>query len=99
MTFVILGWDGPNAQTLRPQHRPAHLIRLKELEKQGRLVCAGPFSDKTGSLVIIEADTQQEAESFAQSDPYVQHGIFDRIEVHPFSKVLPETLIREMDEE
>ena len=89
MKFVILGWDGPNGQQLRPLHRPAHLKRLQTLEAQGRLVCAGPFGDQTGSLMIIEADSLQEAEAFAQEDPYLKHGIFDQVEVHPFTHVLP----------
>jgi len=90
MQFVILGWDGPTGQQLRPQHRPAHLERLQDLAAQGRLICAGPFGDQTGSLMIIEAGSLQEAEAFAQADPYLKNGIFDRVEVHPFTQVLPE---------
>ena len=89
MQFVILGWDGPNGQKLRPQYRPAHLERLQDLEAQGRLICAGPFGDHTGSLMMIKADSFQEAEAFAREDPYLKHGIFDRVEVHPFTHVLP----------
>ncbi len=89
MKFAILGWDGPDGQKLRPKHRQAHLGRLQNLEAQGLLICAGPFGDHTGSLVIIEADSLQDAETFAREDPYVKHGIFDRIEVHPFTQVLP----------
>ena len=90
MKYVILGWDGPEGQTKRPHHRPLHLDRLKKLHDQGRLICAGPFVDKAGSLIIIEADSLAEAEAFAQEDPYVVEGIFERIEVHPFKQVFPE---------
>jgi len=90
MKFVIIGWDGPEGQTKRPTHRPAHLERLKKLQDQGRLICAGPFTDKAGSLIIIEAESLSEAEAFAKEDPYVMEGIFERIEVHPFTQVLPE---------
>jgi len=90
MKFVIIGWDGPEGQTKRPLYRPAHLERLKTLQEKGRLVCAGPFSDKSGSLIIIEADSLLEAETFANEDPYVTKGIFERIEVHPFTQVLPD---------
>ena len=89
MKFVILGWDGPDGQKLRPIHRPEHLERLQGLVTQDRLICAGPFGDHTGSLIIIEADSLQDAESFAREDPYVRHGIFERFEVHPFTQVLP----------
>ena len=89
MKFVIIGWDGPEAQKKRPIHRPAHLERLNKLNEQGNLICAGPFADKAGSLIIIEADSLGEAERFAQEDPYLLEGIFERTEVHPFKQVIP----------
>ena len=90
MKFVIIGWDGPEGQAKRPLHRPAHLERLKKLQTQGKLICAGPFSDQAGSLMMIEADSLADAEAFAQADPYVLEGIFERVEVHPFKQVFPE---------
>lgn len=91
MKFVILGYDGPDGQEKRKLHRPAHLANLEPLVKQGRVVLAGPLTDKAGSLIIIEADSQAEAEAFAQTDPYTVHGVFARVEVHPFMQVLPKT--------
>ena len=89
MKFVIIGWDGPDAQRKRPIHRPTHLERLNKLNEQGKLICAGPFADKAGSLIIIEADSLGEAERFAQEDPYLLEGIFESTEVHPFNQVIP----------
>jgi uncharacterized protein len=89
MKFVIIGWDGPDGQSKRPLHRPEHLERLKKLNEKGKLLCAGPFSDQAGSLIIIETDYLAEAEAFAQDDPYVKEGVFERVEVHPFTQVLP----------
>ncbi|WP_447970668.1 YciI family protein [Nitrospira sp. M1] len=91
MKFVIIGHDGPEGLTKRPIHRPAHLERLKALDSQGRLILAGPFADHSGSLVIIDVDSQAEAETFAQEDPYTIHGVFQHVEIHPFTQVLPET--------
>ncbi len=89
MRFVILGFDGPDGQTKRPIHRPAHLARLQQLQAEGRLVLAGPFTDRSGSLIIMDAGSLTEAEAFANNDPYTVHGIFNRVEVHPFTEVLP----------
>jgi uncharacterized protein YciI len=89
MRYVILGFDGPDGHTRRPIYRPAHLARLERLHAEGRLVLAGPFSDRAGSLIIMDADSLAEAEAFAKDDPYTVHGIFNRIEVHPFTEVLP----------
>jgi uncharacterized protein len=89
MKFVILGFDGPNGQAKRKVHRPAHLARLEALDAKGRLILAGPFTDQSGSLIVIEAESLSEAQQFAKDDPYAIHGVFARVEVHPFTWVLP----------
>src|SRR5574341_2117696 len=89
MKFVILGFDGPNGEAKRKIHRPAHLANLEPLSAQGRVVLAGPLTDKTGSLIIIEADSLEDAQRFASEDPYTVNGVFERVEVHPFLQVLP----------
>ncbi len=89
MKFVILGFDGPDGQAKRKVHRPAHLANLEPLTRQGKVLLAGPFTDQTGSLIIIEASSLEEAQQFAADDPYTVHGIFERVEVHPFHQVLP----------
>lgn len=89
MKFVILGFDGPEGVARRKIHRPAHLARMEALDAQGRVVLAGPLTDKTGSLIVIEADSLAEAELFAKEDPYVLHGVFERVEIHPFMQVFP----------
>ncbi len=52
MKFVILGFDGPDGQAKRKIHRPAHLANLEPLVRQGRVILAGPLTDKTGSLIV-----------------------------------------------
>jgi uncharacterized protein len=89
MKFVILGFDGPEGQSKRKLHRSAHLESLKPLAQEGKVVLAGPFTDQAGSLIIIEADSLEEAKQIAGNDPYTVHGIFERVEVHPFQQVLP----------
>jgi len=89
MKFVILGYDGPEGEAKRKIHRPAHLANLEPLEQQGRVVLAGPLTDKTGSLMVLEFESQAEAEQFANQDPYMVNGVFERVEIHPFMQVLP----------
>lgn len=89
MKFVILGFDGPEGQAKRKIHRAAHLANLEPLDRQGRVLLAGPFTDLAGSLIIIEANSLEEAKQIAQQDPYTIHGVFERVEVHPFKQVLP----------
>ena len=87
--FVIIGTDGPRGQALRPGLRAAHLARLEALERDGRLVLAGPFADGSGSLIVIAADSLDDARAFAEADPYVTGGVFHAIDIRPFVKVLP----------
>ncbi len=89
MKYVIIGIDGPDGPAKRPQYRPEHLARLRAAESQGHLVIAGPFADGSGSLIVLEAESLAAARAFAEGDPYFRFGVFARIEVRPFTQVLP----------
>ena len=89
MKFVILGIDGPDGEVKRKIYRPAHLAKMESLDAQGRVVLAGPLTDKTGSLIVIEADSLEDAQQLAREDPYTVHGVFERVDVHPFIQVFP----------
>lgn len=89
MKFVIIGYDGPDGEARRKIHRPAHLAHLEPLNQQGRVILAGPLTDRTGSLLVLDFETREEAERFAQNDPYTVHNVFVRVDIHPFQQVLP----------
>jgi len=89
MLFVIIGHDGPDGSAKRPGVRPAHLAHLDPLAKAGRVKLAGPFLDKTGSLIVLEAESLAEVWALVARDPYVTEGVFNRVEVKPFTAVLP----------
>lgn len=91
MKFVILGFDGPEGEARRKIHRSAHLAKIEPLDRQGRIILAGPLTDKAGSLIVIEAGSLEDAQKFAQEDPYTVNGVFERVEVHPFTQVFPKT--------
>jgi uncharacterized protein YciI len=90
--FAIIGFDGPDGQAKRKLHRKAHLDRMAPLDKAGKVILAGPFTDGAGSLIVIEADSLEEARSFAANDPYITQGVFARYEVHPFMQAFPSLL-------
>ena len=99
MLFAIVSQDVENSLPLRKQARPAHIARLEALKEEGRLVLAGPNpaieSDDpgeagfTGSVVIAEFDSLADAQSWADTDPYVDAGVYASVSVKPFKKVLP----------
>ncbi|HUY39174.1 MAG TPA: YciI family protein [Candidatus Binataceae bacterium] len=90
MLFVIIGHDGPNGAALRPKLRPAHLENLRPFVSRGEVVIAGPFTDGSGSLIVVNLATESEARALANSDPYLTGGVFARVEVKPFKQVFPE---------
>ena len=90
MKFIILGFDGLDGAAKRKIYRSAHLAKLDALHAQQRVLLAGPLTDGAGSLIVILAESLAEAESFAKEDPYTVNGVFERIEVHPFSQVFPD---------
>ena len=89
MLYVILGHDAPDAREKRPAIRPAHLAHLDPLAHAGRVKLAGPFLDRTGSLIVLEADSLADVWAIVGRDPYVTEGIFNHVEVKPFQQVLP----------
>ena len=89
MLFVIIGHDSPDARERRPAVRPAHLAYLGPVAKAGRIRLAGPLLDRSGSLIVVEADSLADAWAMVARDPYVTEGIFNCVEVKPFQQVLP----------
>ncbi|MDO6424208.1 YciI family protein [Saccharophagus degradans] len=99
MLFAIISQDVPNSLPLRKTARADHIARLTKLRDEGRLILAGPHpaieSDDpgdagfTGSLVVAEFASLQDAQSWADSDPYIKAGVYERVTVKPFKKVLP----------
>lgn len=88
--FVMIGHDAPESKAKRPLHRPAHLEHLAPLAAAGRVPLAGPFTDGSGSLIVLEAGSLEEAWAIVARDPYVVNGVFNRVDVRPFLRVFPE---------
>jgi uncharacterized protein YciI len=99
MWYAIEGFDGTDVLARRMAARPAHLARLNALRDTGRLLLAGacPAIDAedpgpagfSGSIVIAEFPSLTEAQAWAAEDPYVDAGVYQRVEVRPFRRVLP----------
>lgn len=49
----------------------AHVAYLRQLDVARRLVLCGPFEGKTGGMVIIRAESMDEARAIASADPFV----------------------------
>ncbi|VAX13174.1 YciL protein [hydrothermal vent metagenome] len=99
MWYAIISEDTENSLKKRTAARPAHLQRLQTLQDQARLLIAGPHpaidspdpgpAGFTGSLVVAEFNSLEEAQRWANADPYFEAGVYARVTVNPFNKVLP----------
>jgi uncharacterized protein YciI len=99
MWYMIYAEDVDNSLDIRMAARPAHLDRIAKLVEQGRILVAGPTpavdsedpgpAGFTGSLIIAQFDNLQEAQKWADTDPYVEAGVFKSVTVKPYKKVLP----------
>ena len=99
MLYVIIGEDQPGTLDQRLAARPAHLERLLALQAEGRLIIAGPCpaidspdpgpAGFSGSVIVAEFASLDAARAWADADPYVVAGVYAKVAVKPFKKVLP----------
>ena len=99
MLYSIVGEDVANSLENRLAARPAHLARLLALNEANRLVLAGPnpsidsndpgAAGFSGSIIVAEFDSLEAAQAWAAEDPYVAAGVYAKVTVKPFKKVLP----------
>jgi uncharacterized protein YciI len=99
MLYAIISEDIVNSLEKRKLARPDHLARLELLKNEGRLILAGPHpkidnenpgdAGFTGSLVVAEFNSLADAEAWAKTDPYVTAGVYAKVTIKPFKKVLP----------
>ena len=99
MFYAIISEDVKNSLGKRQAARQALLKRLNHMLEQNRILAAGPMpaidsedpgeSGFTGSLIVAEFDSLEQAKAWANDDPYVEAGVYKRVTVKPFKKVLP----------
>lgn len=99
MLYIIYAQDHADSLQKRLSARPAHVARLQQMLDEGRLVLAGPMpaidnedpgpAGFTGSAIVAEFDSLDEARAWADADPYVSAGVYASVEVRPFRQTFP----------
>jgi len=92
MLYVLICTDKKDSEDLRKEVRPEHLNYLSDFD----IKLAGPMLDddqKTmvGSIILIECQNKDEAEAFAEKDPYNLAGLFERVNISAFRQAIPTT--------
>ncbi|MDO4227288.1 YciI family protein [Neisseria sp.] len=91
--YMLLATDGEGVHDARMAARPEHLKRLEALQAEGRLLTAGPnpLPDNpervSGSLIIAKFASLDDAQAWAEQDPYVEAGVYEEILIKPFKAV------------
>jgi len=99
MLYAIIAQDVENSLQNRLAARPKHIERLTALQDQGHLILAGPHpsidsndpgeAGFSGSLIVAEFNSIEDAQAWADADPYVEAGVYASVTVKPFKKVFP----------
>ncbi len=99
MFYLIYSEDVTNSLEKRLSVREQHLARLSDLQNEGRLLVAGPCpaidsndpgeAGFTGSLIIAQFNSLDQAQTWADADPYIAAGVYEKVTVKPYKKVLP----------
>lgn len=99
MLYAIIAEDKAGTLDQRLAARPAHVERLQALQADGRLILAGPCpaidspdpgpAGFSGSIIVAEFASLEAARTWADADPYIAAGVYEKVVIKPFKKVLP----------
>ena len=88
MRVALICIDKPGHLQTRLDNRAAHLAHI---EASGVVEMAGPFlndGQMTGSLVVLNVDTLEQAQAWAAADPYAKAGLFESVMITEWKKVV-----------
>ena len=87
--FALICTDKADRLDLRMATREAHLAHIRDT---GVVQQAAPFLDAEGkmcgSLVILDVADRAAAESWAAADPYAQAGLFAKVRIEEWKRVI-----------
>lgn len=89
MLFACICIDKPNSLEIRMANRSAH---LEWLDTTPGVYIAGPLISEDqkpcGSILIVEHENLEAARHWSAQDPYVNAGLFEKITIHEWKKVV-----------
>lgn len=89
MRFAIITKDKDGALQVRLNNREAHLAYIKET---GVVEMAGPFLNQEGemhgSMIILDVADFAAAQAWADNDPYAKAGLFEKVRIEEWKKVI-----------
>jgi uncharacterized protein len=92
MLFVIHALDKTGEMPMRAKHYRDHRIHLDRAEDYNvDVITAGTLladdgETPCGSIFVIDAGGREAVERFVRSDPYNLDGVWERVDIHGYSK-------------
>ncbi len=89
MRVALIAQDKPGALQIRLDNRAAHLAHI---EASGIVEMAGPLltteGTMSGSLVVLSVESMDQAQAWADADPYAKAGLFQSVTLTEWKKVV-----------
>jgi uncharacterized protein YciI len=89
MPYLIETYDDPSTAHVRQQQYQAHLDFLSS-NAVLLLACGAKLSDEDesadGGIYLVDLDSRDDAQAFIDSDPFSQHGLFEKVEIRRWRK-------------
>jgi len=99
MYYAIISEDVENSTPPRQSARAEHTERLNNMLNQGSVLPAGPHpavdaeepgeTGMSGDLIVADFDSLEDAQQWADNDPFTLAGVYKRVTVKPFRKIIP----------
>jgi uncharacterized protein len=84
--YAVMAWDGPDGEAKRAEFRLQHFAHVENI--MDKVLIAGPLKNAdgafSGSLVVVKANDEAEAEAILKSDPYFKAGVWERWDIQFF---------------
>jgi uncharacterized protein YciI len=72
--YYLIFLNSVPGKPLSPELVDRHAAHLEELDKDGKLVLAGPIPERAGGLIVLRIGSLTEATAIAEEDPLVRGG-------------------------
>lgn len=92
MQYVVHAYDPTDEEALmrRMAVRERHLAGVRQMKKAGTFHLGGALLDEEGrmigSMMLVEFDSPEKLQAWLDVEPYVQEGIWERIDIKPFRR-------------
>ena len=78
----------PDCAETRIPFRAEHISRAAELKAAGTIVEIGAFTDVSGAVILVRAESEATALDIVRADVYVKNGVWVELRARPFGRIV-----------